>query len=210
MREMTLKSSRVIHLKQGVDEIPIQDYVGRDTYYKHTDPCNLTLTGSNGSKVQVPSRQLMNIISIWGIQHNFSGLFVLTSYTEKYPYTYDVKIIEQQFTIEYDCNSRKILKEVNDLEKVIKAGRKLANISEYEGLSGVPMQLLLTAAMCNNADKTVSLLRKYHTAGIIRTIQSPFFRHIYKLIHPTTTFIRTPTRQALREAKKLEAAKNKN
>lgn len=209
MHEHTLKSSRVTHLNQGINEIPIQDYVGRDTYYKHKDPCNLTLTGSDASTVRVPSEQLMNILSIWGVQHNFSGLFVLTSYTEKYPYTYNVKIIEQQFTIEYDCNSREVLKEVNNLEKIISAGRKLAGIAEYDGLSNVPVQLLLTASMCNNADKTVALLRKYNTYGILKTIQSPFFRHIYKLIHPTTTFIRTPTRQALREAREKEKAQNK-
>lgn len=196
MNRKVLKAERVIHLKHGIDINGIQDTVGRESYFKHKDPCNMKITGSDASQVKVPTKDIMDILSIWGVQDNFSGIFVLTSYTEEYPHTYNVDILNQDFTTTYECNSREILKEVNELERIIVAGRKLAGIDVYEGLYNVPMQLLLTASMCNDPDKTVALLRKYHTAGIVRTVKSPDFRHIYKLIHPKTTFIRTPIEES--------------
>lgn len=186
---------KTVPLKNGINLDTLPEIVKRNTYYKHKDINDLAIHGNEGSTVNVPSERAMNILQTWGIDSNISGIFVLTNSSSSgygYGYKHNVDIVKQQFTTTYECNSRDILREVNELERIIVAGRKLADISTRDGAYFVPTQLLITASMCNDADKTVSLLRKYQTSSITRTIKSPFFRHIYKLVHPKTTFIRTP------------------
>ena len=192
MTTRNLITEQTVPLKNGIAANELPEHIPRNTYYKHKNVNDLSIHGNDKSTVNVPSKRAMNILTIWGIEQNISGIFTLTNNTSKHPYTYNVNILKQAFTTTYECNSREILKEINELERIIVAGRKLADISVTDGSYFVPIQLLITASMCNDADKTVSLLRHYQTSTIVRTIKAPFFRHIYKLIHPKTTFIKTP------------------
>ena len=188
-----LKINKVIlyqcPLYDGVNTYEIQGkFLHKKTFYRHGNVNNTEIEAYDNSKVQVPSKEITDILKNWNLHTIYKGLFKLRHDHEKS--TSSVYVDCNKHT-KYECDSRKILKDLNDVFTVFQSTRKMLGISEFEykKYGFPPIQLLLTAALCNNHERTMSLLNNYSTRSILNTINSSKFKHIFKLVHPSTTFI---------------------
>lgn len=183
-----MSAQKLGFIQNGVELDDIKDYISHETYYKHKDMCNVKISGPNDNAITLPTKDIMDIFKMWGIQKYYSGIFTVSRKLTYNDIRLNAEVFGQKFKTSYECNSRKVLKELNELERIITAHSKLANTDIYEGSSGAPTQLLLIAGLINDPNRAVHLLKGYKIYTIIKRIKSAEFRHIYKIVHPDTTF----------------------
>jgi len=189
MYKRTLKKEISENFNTGINISDFSDYVNYNTEYKHGDMYDLTIIGTNYKQIlKIPSREVMTILKTWGIDAKYSGTFTLTLDHEKS--TRFIKVNNDIEFNKYVCDSRAILKNINTLSKNIRGARNLAGRKESDGRWGLSTQLLLTAVMCSDPVISMQLLDKIQTQVIVKELKSAKFKHIYKLIHPDTEFIK--------------------
>lgn len=182
----TLKKRYLEFFENGIDTNLFSNLVYKETFYRHGNLCDLKICAFNELKneIEVPSKELIDILKLWDIHRHYKGLFAITYDIDNNEVVLKADVSS---SLKYTCNSRVILKQLRDVGTYIQAARIMLNTKHILRYREIPIHLLLTAVL-NNNNTAFKLLAPYKTSSIIKMLSSAKFKHIYKLVHPDTIF----------------------
>lgn len=182
-----MEEERWENLYNGINKTDFELWINTEAEYRHGQIEDLSITcNSNMSIIKVCSRNLMEFLKLYGIEPNFEGSFSVIRKANKYA----ISLSNPECKLRYECNSRSILKPINNLAKTIEAQRKLAGTSLNIGNWQIS-DVMLIHALSQSVHEAILLLEPFSTNRIVKRLKSTEFRHKFKLIHPDTKFIKT-------------------